>query len=151
MSRAGAAGSPDTRRATRLAKREPDSPKIYERGDITKVSSLGVFSVDQIQQMFNTKGADMPFSPKYEVEVLSVSYYSCDENGSLIHVSGAFFIPQTDSDFPLLSIQHGTETKRDLVASVSPNNSTEGSEQALLAGYRLIGHVLKLEIQHRTE
>jgi len=104
----------------------PVTPVIHERGDISEVNSMGVFSTDEIQQMLNDSKADLPFSPKYVVEALSISYYTCDDNGNIIKVSGAIFIPQTDGDFPLLSIQHGTETKSDLVASVYPDNSTEG-------------------------
>lgn len=104
----------------------PDPPKTYQRAEISKISSLGVFSPDDIQQILNASGANIPFTLEYSVEALSVNYYSIDMQGNMIPVSGALFIPQQVSDLPLLSIQHGTETKRDRVASVSPNNSVEG-------------------------
>ncbi len=104
----------------------PVTPVTYEQADISKITSLGVFSTDDIQEILDDAGADLPFIPKYAVEALSVNYYSCNKKGNIIPVSGVFFIPQGGSEFPFLSIQHGTETKRNKVASVSPKNSIEG-------------------------
>ncbi len=101
-------------------------PVTYERTDISKITSLGIFSTDDIQEILNDAGADLPFIPMYAVAALSVNYYSCNKKGDIIPVSGVFFIPQGGSEFPILSLQHGTETKRNKVASVSPKNSIEG-------------------------
>ncbi|MEZ5083502.1 MAG: lipase family protein [Bacteroidales bacterium] len=108
---------------------ETSAPPVYtkhERAEITKTQSLGIFSPADIQQLFDAANVTIPFSLEYSVEVLSIEYYSVDKDDNLTKVSGAFLIPQGTTNLPLLSMQHGTETKADRVASVSPTNSTEG-------------------------
>jgi predicted esterase len=97
-----------------------------ERGDMIKSTTIGTYSVAEIQQLLDASGAQLPFTLDHPVEVLSVNYYTIDGAGGQIIVSGAMLVPQGVNDLPLLSMQHGTETKRDLVASVSPGNSVEG-------------------------
>ena len=104
----------------------PAPPVTHERGDISKTVSLGTYSTADIQQIYNAANVQIPFNLEYDVKILSVNYYTVDGNGNQIIASGAFFIPQGTDNLALLSFQHGTETKRDRVASVSPTNSTEG-------------------------
>ena len=47
-------------------------------------------------------------------------------NGEMVQASGALILPVSEQLFPILSIQHGTESKRNLVASNSLLNSVEG-------------------------
>ena len=105
---------------------DPLPPDVHERGDIIQSNSLGTYTPDDIQQILDAANAQVPFALNFDVKVLSVNYYTVDGKGNETIASGAFFLPQGTNNLPLLSIQHGTETKRDLVASVSPNNSTEG-------------------------
>ena len=107
-------------------KDDPPPPETHERGEIIQSNSLETYTPDNIQQILDAAGVQLPFVLNYDVEVLSVNYYTVDGNGKEIVASGAFFIPQGADNLPLLSVQHGTKTKRNLVASVSPNNSTEG-------------------------
>lgn len=111
----------------------PDQPKIYERGEISGNKSLGTFTSGEIQTILDATGAAFPFSLDYTVEALAVNYYSADQNGNLIQVSGALMLPQGVDNLAILSIQHGTETKRNLVASVSPTQSVEGTIGLLTA------------------
>ncbi len=104
----------------------PPIPEIHERGEISKSQSLGTFTPNDIQQIFDAVNIQIPFELKYSVEVLSVEYFTIDKDDNITKVSGAFMIPEGIINMPLLSIQHGTETKSDLAASVAPNNSTEG-------------------------
>ena len=67
------------------------------------------------------------------MEAVAITYQTSDVRGNEIQASGALLIPQGMNNFPLLSIQHGTETKRELVASVSPLNSVEGITGLLTA------------------
>ena len=107
-------------------KDDPPPPETHERGEIIQSNSLVTNTPHNIQQILDAAGVQLPFVLNYDVEVLSVNYYTVDGSGKEIVASGAFFIPQGADNFSLLSLQHGTETKRNLVASVSPSNSTEG-------------------------
>lgn len=107
-------------------KEEVTPPIVYERGDIIESNDIGTYSTNDIQQLLDAGGAGNLFPLQYQVKALSVNYSTVDSKGKQIVVSGALFIPTGVDNLRLLSMQHGTETKRNLVASVSPNNSTEG-------------------------
>ena len=104
-----------------------NAPVLPERGEIVSANSIGTFSPAQIEQMLAAVDANLPYTLTFSVEVVSVEYGSVDANGNNERLSGALMIPSgTTESHPLLSLQHGTQTKRDLVASVSPLNSVEG-------------------------
>ena len=104
----------------------PVTPAIRERGDIVQSHSLGNMMVNDIRQILTNANMTIPFTLNYSVETISINYYTTDGNGNQTIASGALIIPQGGSNLPLVSIQHGTQTKDNLVASVSPLNSTEG-------------------------
>ena len=109
--------------------KEEDKPSLIEtneRGDIIKLKNLVTLTPDEVQQILVSANAQVPLNMIYGVSIISVSYYTVDSKGDEAVASGVFFIPQGIDNMPILSIQHGTETKRDLVASVSQSNSTEG-------------------------
>lgn len=105
---------------------DPPPTPTYERGDISKSNQIATYTPNEIQQIFDAANVTVPFQLDFDVKVLSVNYYTIDGDGKQIITSGALFIPQGVDNLPLLITPHGTETKRDLVASVSPTNSTEG-------------------------
>jgi pimeloyl-ACP methyl ester carboxylesterase len=105
---------------------EPTPPKVYERGDIKDINTIGTYTINDIQQRLNVSGLQAPFTLTHDVQVYSVNYYTVNKEGEQIITSGAFVIPQGINNLPMISMQHGTETKNDLVASVSPDNSVEG-------------------------
>ena len=105
----------------------PVGPEIRQRGTIFQVTKLASITHDEIQKQLTSANITLPFTLKYSVDVLSVNYSSIDRNGNEVMVSGAMLVPQSVNNLPLLSIQHGTQSKRDLVASVSPFNSVEGT------------------------
>jgi len=105
---------------------DPTPAPTYERGDISKSNLTATYTANEIQQIFDAANVTIPFDLNFDVKVLSVSYYTIDGNGNQMITSGAFFIPQGTDNLALLSFQHGTESKRDRVASVLPTNSTEG-------------------------
>ena len=104
----------------------PLQPVDHLRGEIIGITSMGIYTVEDIQQLLDATGEDFSFVMYNSVEAFSVKYYTENEKGDIILASGAMFVPQNTSIPFIMSIQHSTETKRDLVASVSPENSTEG-------------------------
>ncbi len=99
------------------------------------ISSQQIISLNAAWLTANVPAGDLPdfASPEYGVTAMRLSYYTEGRDGELIQASGALFIPVDDAtysipaaSFPLLSIQHGTQTDRDSVASVFITNSPEG-------------------------
>ena len=116
--------------------KEDDNPVIptsHNRGEIAQLNSLGTMSANDIQQILANANMTIPFTLSYSVETISINYYTVDGSGKQTIVSGALLVPQGINNLPLVSIQHGTQTKRDLVASVSPTNSTEGIVGLIMA------------------
>lgn len=109
------------------------APVIQERGEISSFVQLGIYTPDDILQIINSTIEDFPFELKHSVKVYSVQYYTVDCNDILRLASGAIAIPDGIQNLPLMSIQHGTETMKHMVASVNPSNSTEGMA-ILIAG-----------------
>jgi len=117
-------------------KSENDNPvslATHERGEISQSNSLGTMTPSEIQQTLALSNASVPFTLTYSVETISINYYTVDGNGKQTIVSGALLVPKGMSNLSLVSIQHGTQTKANLVASVSPLNSTEGIVGLIMA------------------
>ncbi|KAA3610712.1 MAG: hypothetical protein D8M58_20950 [Calditrichaeota bacterium] len=102
------------------------SKETYERGEIIESKNLQTYSVNEIQFALTLFGITEDMNLQYPVKAVSITYQTSDVNGKLIEASGALLVPVSSSVFPLLSIQHGTETKRTSVASVSAISSIEG-------------------------
>ena len=111
----------------------PVISKNFERGEVRESINLGLITADEIQQIFADSNVLLPFTLSNTVEIVSLNYYTIDRNGDEKIVSGAIFIPQGINNLPMISLQHGTQSKRDLVASVSPYNSVEGTMGLLTA------------------
>ena len=111
-----------------------------QRGEILQTNSLGNYSVSNIQQILSSGNITIPFTLTYSVNAISINYYTIDGKGKETVASGALLIPQGINNLPLVSIQHGTQTKDNLVASVSPMNSTEGIVGLIMAsmGYMVV-------------
>ena len=105
----------------------------HQRGQIIDQNNIGLLSVNEIQQIFTNSNTTLPFNLSYSVKVIAINYVTVDRNEVEKIVSGAIFIPQGINNLPLLSLQHGTQSKSDLVASVSPSNSVEGTIALLTA------------------
>ena len=111
----------------------PVVPHTHERGEIVQINSLGNMTVNDIHQILASANMTIPFTLNYSVETISINYYTIDKSGNKVIVSGALLVPQGTNNLPLVSIQHGTQTKRELVVSVSPVNSTEGIVGLIMA------------------
>lgn len=118
----------------------PTDNASTERGTIIQNTSLGQLSSNEINQMLAAANAAVPLQLTYNVDVFSMNYYTVDRNGDPVIVSGAILIPVGLNGLPMVSIQHGTQSKSDLVASVSPANSSEGNIGLIMAsmGYLVV-------------
>jgi pimeloyl-ACP methyl ester carboxylesterase len=101
-------------------------PDSAERGALVEYGKIVQYSALTVQALISTSGIDLPYSPAFSVEVIKLIYGSIDHDGNIINLSGAFIHPIGGKDSPIISIQHGTVTKRDFVASVQPLNTSEG-------------------------
>ena len=110
------------------------------RGELVNSNSLGIMTAGSLEQQFIHNNTPIPFSLKYSVETISITYYTIDRNGNSEIASGAILIPRGLDNLPLVSIQHGTQSKNDLVSSVSPLNSSEGMVGLIMAsiGYLVV-------------
>lgn len=119
---------------------DPVSPMTHERGEIVQSNSLGTMTANEIQQILANANMTIPFTLNYSIQTISINYYTTDGHGKQTIASGALIIPQGGGNLPLVSIPHGTETKDNLVASVSPVNSTEGIIGLIMAsmGYLVV-------------
>jgi len=104
----------------------PIIPVTHERGEIVQMTSMGTYTTDEVRQILDATGEDFDFHLSHSLEAYSVQYYTVDYQGESILVSGALYIPQKRASLAMMSIQHGTITNRNHVASVSPQSSTEG-------------------------
>jgi dienelactone hydrolase len=111
----------------------PEEPAVYERGDVISSKNLGSFSKEIIRQMKYSSNVTLPFSLEYAVEHKSITYSTIDGKGNQVIASGALVIPSGTQNLPLLSMQHGTETKGNHVASESAISSVEGTTSLITA------------------
>ena len=113
-------------------------PIVYSDGDVISATPLFTFSTSNIEQILIAAEIPDSFDIAYSVQAIRVVYQTSDANDESIRASGALMIPLQATELPLLSIQHGTETKRDQVASINPFNSVEGVSGLITAS---IGYV----------
>lgn len=74
-----------------------------------------------------------PYDQSFAVQYVTIVYQTIDPYGNSSMASGGLFIPVATSSLPILSLQHGTEVKRENVASTSPLSSVEATT-GLLTG-----------------
>jgi len=116
---------------------EPAACDILEgRGKIISTKNKGTISADYLKSLAADWEIDVGRSPEYDVNIYSIIYETVDWQGITREASGALFVPDTDpgNGFPLISAQHGTQTVRLNVGSVSPLHSIESLFSAS-AGY----------------
>jgi len=105
---------------------------VIERGEIVKILSENDVSQSELNLLFNE--FDIPggieINLRNGIKVISAIYRTIDYNGNPADASGLFVIPKTQADFPLISLHHGTQSKRNNVGSQSSIYSLD----ALIAG-----------------
>lgn len=103
-----------------------DESENLERGDIINTTLINTYTPGEINQLWTNMGIPKILTPHHTVDAIRMVYQTIDGRGNPVQASGAFMVPVTDQSLPMLSLQHGTESKRNLVASESPLNSVEG-------------------------
>lgn len=109
------------------------------RGQIVSVTPMTVYDISLVKLMLatNPSTSNIKIEPKYNVAVHKVVYRTIDWKGNIVIASGALFVPQGKSIMSLISVQHGTLTKRSSVASASAINGIEGLIAASLGYFSL--------------
>ncbi len=103
-----------------------DKKSDPERGTIVSSSTIISYQASDIEAYLALSEMDIQLSDIHGVEAIKIVYETIDPHNNGTTASGAFFLPLETINPPLLSLQHGTETERDRVASVNPLNSVEG-------------------------
>lgn len=111
---------------------ETEPEDVIERGEIVEIISENELSLSDLQSLFNeTVGSnDFQINLRNGIKVYSAIYRTVGYHGNTTDASGIFVVPQTSSSHPLISLHHGTQTKRDNVGS----QNILASGEALLAG-----------------
>lgn len=124
----------------------PVEPQNISRGHIYTTEKIAEFDKDFLTEYVNSLTNEMPvmFNIQYSVECYKVTYVTPDQKGNLVTAYGALFIPKGKTNLSLLSLHHGTQTKRGRVGSVSPFFSPEGIIGAALGYYTLVPDYLGL-------
>ena len=91
------------------------------RGSIVAVHALDSYTPDQVRRVIDTFGVLTAAQPSFQVDVYGIIYRTLNAAGDPVEASGAVFVPVGGQELPLLSIQHGTQTHRSAVATVSPS------------------------------
>ena len=109
------------------------------RGHIVSILPFGTIGVDYLNDLIQDNNLDIGVTPEVGVKVFSIVYETVDWNGEPRQASGAIYIPDEDSEgksYPIYSGQHGTESKRTNVASVTP---LRGFDAMFMASMGYIG------------
>ena len=109
------------------------------RGHIVSILPFGTIGVDYLNDLIQDNNLDIGVTPEVGVKVFSIVYETVDWNGDPRQASGAIYIPDEDSEgksYPIYSGQHGTESKRSNVASVTP---LRGFDAMFMASMGYIG------------
>lgn len=119
----------------------PVEPEITPyRGQLTGSGNNGNFPVLFLQTTISSMAGSNTINVKliYDVNAYKISYRTVDSKGNIITVSGSIFIPVSKNNLSLISIQHGTQTKRTSVGSTSSLNAPEGLIAASLGYYAVV-------------
>ena len=110
-----------------------EGPGVQERGDIIEANAVMTYSPEAVTGVLEMINIPFPYEQKYPVKYVQIVYLTIDNTGKLSRASGGLFVPEAAESLPLLGLQHGTEVKRDNVASTSPLSSVEAAT-GLLTG-----------------
>jgi pimeloyl-ACP methyl ester carboxylesterase len=111
---------------------ENDPIETIERGEIVEIISENELSLEELQTIFDgfAGSGGVEINLRNGVKIYSVIYRTIDYQGNSTDASGVFVVPQASGSYPLMSLHHGTQSKRDNVGSQNILSSAD----ALLAG-----------------
>lgn len=111
---------------------ETDPIETYERGEIVEIISEKEVSLEELENLISTFAGsnDFDIELKNDIKYYSVLYRTIDHTGNPTDASGLFVIPSSGNFFPLISLHHGTQSKKNNVGSINPLSSFD----ALLSG-----------------
>lgn len=106
--------------------------EVLERGDIVAITSESEISLEELKSMFseNFGSEGIQINLRCGIKIYSAIYRTIDYNGNSTDASGLLVVPLKDGPYPLVSLHHGTQTKRENVGSQDALISFD----ALLAG-----------------
>ena len=117
-----------------LSCEESESPDVKKiAGGLIRSEIIHNYSALEMGQILAMVGMPDPTSVQGSFRAVKLIYYSSDLEGEMQELSGAIIFPMDELDHPILSMQHGTVTRRDEVASVNPLNSSAGITALLTA------------------
>ncbi len=120
---------------------DPVEPQIIPtRGQLVSSTNGGLFTIPLLQAMVGgiSGGEQLKNKIIYDVEYYKLVYRTVDSKGNVITVSGALFLPKGKVNLSLISVQHGTQTKRSNAGSVNALSASEGLIAAALGYYTLV-------------
>jgi len=104
-----------------------EGPEVEpERGDIISVNYIASYAASSLETFIIALDIEFEGTLSHSVDAYKFEYYTENADGVIELASGAVIFPQNESNLPLISLQHGTETKRDMVASAGPIKTPEG-------------------------
>jgi predicted esterase len=126
----------------------PVEPVLQNRGDIVSTSLIANYNTQGLQNLlvYAAGGQQINVTLKYDVDVYKIVYRTLDPKGNITIASGVAIIPKGRDNLPLISVQHGTQTNRNVVASVNPLYSIDGLVGASLGYYALVPDYLGLGV-----
>lgn len=90
-----------------------------ENGDIVEIELLSTMSQQQAQFQLNAIFGSVAPTAEFDISVYRVVYHTLDPQGEPTIASGSIAFPHdSQTAFPILSYQHGTEVMRNDVSSV---------------------------------
>lgn len=124
----------------------PIEPIYYQRAELISSEFKTTIDANHLKSLFSEFKIDDELKNKliYDVDVYKIIYTTLNHKGEIVKASGALFVPKGVDYLPLLSIQHGTQTKRINVGSINPYYSLEGFVGASLGYYTVVPDYLGL-------
>ena len=104
----------------------PGNENNQERGYLYNAEFIVSYTPQQIEQITNLMQIEHNYTFLFDVRVYRIIYQSIDWDDKLIRLSGLVMVPVTVDSIPILTINHGTKTGRDEVASTWPTLTPEG-------------------------
>ncbi len=124
----------------------PVEPIYSQRGEILSVELKSTIEVNNLKSILKSLNVEDNLISKliYDVDFYKMVYTTLNHKGQIVKASGALFIPKGLNNLSLISIQHGTQTKRTNVGSINPYYSIEGIIGSSLGYFAIVPDYLGL-------